>query len=111
MSLGRIGASTLAMALALLVGGCQVNGQPIFNEAFLESVNGSEQPTELTQSVRQALKRNGQTAILSIRVTLLSEDSVKLAGYVPDDATYYEAERVAGNVDGVRYVANGLIVR
>ena len=107
----QLGAATLIFAAAMFISGCEVNGQQVFNDQFLASVNGSEEPTELTLKIRQALRNNGQTAIYNIKVSLLSEDSIKLSGYVPDSATLHEAERVAYSVEGVRIVANGLVIR
>jgi len=101
----------IVVFVSLFISACQVNGQDVFNEGFLESISGDETETELTTRVRQALKNNGQTAILRISVSLLSEGSIKLSGSVPDSATAYEAERVAYGVSGVRIVANDLYIR
>lgn len=107
----QLSAAALIFVAAMLLNACEVNGQQVFNEDFLASVNGVEEPTALTLKIRQALKNNGQTAIYNIKVSLLSEDSIKLSGFVPDSATRNEAERVAYSVEGVRVVANGLVVR
>jgi len=110
-NLRNASATVLLVVFSVFGTACQVNGQPIFNEAFLDSVTGDPETTELTLAVRNALERNAQTANHRIVVSLLSDDNVKLVGYVPDDATYYEAERVAGRVDGVRLVTNNLNIR
>jgi len=99
------------LAFAFIGSSCEVNGQPIFNEGFIEAISGDPEATELTLAVRDALNRNGQTVNQRITVSLLSEDSVKLSGTVPDTATFHEAERVAYGVEGVRIVTNGLNVR
>jgi len=99
------------VVFAFIGSGCQVNGEPIFNQGFLDSVAGDPEATGLVLAVRNALKRNGQTVNQRIRVSLLSEDSIKLSGFVSDDATFHEAERVAYGVEGVRIVSNGLNIR
>lgn len=109
--LRNVAATFLLVVLSIVVSACQVNGEPVFNEGFLDTITGDPEITELTLAVRNALQRNGQTANQRIVVSLLSEDSVKLSGYVPDEATFHEAERVAYAVDGVRIVSNGLNVR
>ncbi|ASJ75949.1 hypothetical protein IMCC3135_29495 [Granulosicoccus antarcticus IMCC3135] len=93
---------------ALLVGGCAFDGEPLIKEDLYTTVDDT---TELSVKVKQALKRAPQTAVNNIMVTTVSDDSVKLSGYVLDDATLYEAERVAGQVPGVRFVVNSLNVR
>lgn len=105
----QAGVLTLIVSASLLVAGCQTGGQPLIDDNFL-ALPG-EQTTDLSLDVRRALRNNGQTATLNIRVAALSDDSVKLSGFVSDSATYYEAERVAGNVSGVRHVVNGLVIR
>lgn len=108
---GLFSAATIVLALSLGMSGCQLSGQEVFNESFLTSVTGDEEPTDLTLKVRRALKNNAQTAIYNIKVLLLSEGSIKLSGYVPDSATLHEAERVAYGIEGVRIVANGLNIQ
>lgn len=107
----KLSAVAITTLMALALGGCQSNGQQVFDDDFLSSVMGDSEPTELTIQIKQALKRNGQTALHNIDVVLLSEGSVKLIGTVSDSATMAEAERVAYSIDGVRIVANGLYVR
>ena len=110
-SSGQFGVGTLVLAFSLSVGGCQLNGQQVFDESFLSSVAGDEQPTDLTLKIKRALRNNAQTAIYNIKVSLLSEGSIKLSGYVPDSATFHEAESVAYSIEGVRIVANGLNIQ
>jgi hypothetical protein len=100
---------SLLLASSLLLAGCQTGGQTLIDDDFL-ALPG-EQTTDLSIAVTRALKKSGQTAILNIRVKSLSDDSVKLSGFVPDDSAFHEAERVAGRVSGVRHVVNGLVVR
>jgi len=110
-NLRNVSATLLLVVFSAFGTACQVNGEPIFTDSFLDSVTGDPETTELTLAVRNALNRNGQTTNLRIVVSLLSDDSIKLSGYVPDDATFHEAERVAYSVDGVRIVSNGLNIR
>jgi len=105
----KTGVLALLIASTLLLAACQTGGQPLIDDDFL-ALPG-EQTTDLSLDVIRALKRTPQTATQQIRVTALSEDTVKLTGFVPDDSTFYEAERVAGDVSGVRLVVNGLNVR
>lgn len=95
------------ISCALLVGGCGFDGRPLITEDIGTTVDDS---TELSVRVKQALKNSPQTAVNNIMVTTVSEDSVKLSGYVSDEATVHEAERVAGMVPGVRFVVNALNV-
>lgn len=100
-------ASALMVGCALVLGGCGFDGGPLITQDIGTTVEDS---AELSIRVKQALKRAPQTAVNSIMVTTVSEDSVKLSGYVTDDATIHEAERVAGQVPGVRFVVNSLAV-
>lgn len=105
----QTGLLALMLSASLLVAGCQTGSPQLVDDDFL-ALPG-EQTTDLSRDVKRALGNNGQTATLNIRVTSLSDDSVKLSGFVSNSATLYEAERVAGNVSGVRHVVNGLVVR
>ncbi len=96
------------MSLALVIGGCGFDGQPIITEPLITTVDDS---ADLSLAVKRALKKSPQTSIYNILVTTVNEDTVKLSGLVQDDATLYEAERVAGRVPGVRIVLNSLAVR
>ena len=104
---GRLPVASLMVSCALLVGGCGFDGRPLITEDLGTTVDDS---AELSVRVKQALKRSPQTATSNIMVTTVSEDSVKLSGYVTDDAAIHEAERVAGQVPGVRFVVNSLNV-
>ena len=105
----QIGALPLLLVSSLFVASCQTGGQPLIDDDFL-ALPG-EQTTDLSLSVARALKNSGQTATLNIRVKSLSDDTVKLSGFVPNNATLNEAERLAGRVSGVRHVVNGLVIR
>ena len=99
--------------LSTMLGGCQLTGEPIFKDSN-ENFNFGGQVNDdatLSNRVRQALRNSPETAILRIEVSTLSEDSVKLSGFVSNDAISHEAERIAGQVSGVRYVVNSLFVR
>lgn len=106
--------------VALLVGavgvaGCAWDGGPIFTGEGADhefKMGGAlEDSAPLSLQVKQALRKNPQTAVSLIQVSSEGDDSVKLAGYVNDDATMAEAERVAYQVPGIRFVVNALQVR
>lgn len=103
----KLQASAVMVGCALVLGGCGFDGRPLITEDLGTTVDDS---AELSIRVKQALKSSPQTAVSNIMVTVVSEDSVKLSGYVTDDATIHEAERVAGKVPGVRFVVNSLAV-
>lgn len=101
----------LASAATVLLAGCATNGGGVFEEGGDHKVNvftASQDSKPLSVLVREALRSNGQTVIARIRVSQDSEDTVKLTGNVNDDATRQEAERVAYQVEGVRFVVNNL---
>ena len=105
----RLPVSSLVISLALVIGGCTSGfGQPVITEPFLTTVDDTN---DLSLAVKRALKKNSQTSIYNILVTTVNEDTIKLSGIVQDDATRFEAERVAGRVDGVRIVLNSLTTR
>lgn len=96
------------LGLALIVGGCGFDGGPIITEDIGTVVDDT---AELSIKVKRALRNSPRTAILNISVTTVSEDSVKLSGFVSNNETIHEAERVANQVEGVRFVVNSLVVR
>lgn len=99
--------------VVLGVSGCAFDGKPIFKDGesadvkIFEPINDS---APITLKVKRALRNNAQTAQERIQVSSPSDDTVKLSGFVSNDAAKYEAERVAGNVSGVRFVQNNLDV-
>ncbi len=99
--------------LVLGISSCSINGEPIFkdgesgNVSIFEPTNDTAQ---LSHLVRQALRNNAQTAQERIQVSSPNDDSITLSGFVSNDAVRYEAERVANNVSGVRFVLNNLDV-
>lgn len=102
--------SVVVVATAGLLAGCA-------NKPFTESddhqvnvLTSVEDTKPLSLRVREALRNNGQTAVSNIRVSQDSDDTVKLSGFVSNDAVKYEAERVAYQVAGVRFVVNNLDV-
>ncbi len=98
----------------VLLSGCGFDGSPIFAEGAEHKINmgGAVADTmPLSLQVKQALRSNAQTSLSQIQVSTVSEDSVKLAGGVDNDAIRQEAERVAGQVPGVRFVVNSLHIR
>ena len=108
---------TIVLMLSLvpavaLVGGCGFDGGAIFggsgtspNINVFGAVNDAQ---PLSVQVKKALRNNGQTAQARINVSQSSEDTVRLAGFVSNDAVRQEAERVAYRIDGVRFVVNTL---
>lgn len=100
--------SGLVVSLALLVGGCQWDGGPLIEGDIGTTVDDT---SDLSVKVKKALRNAPQTAISNIKVTTVSDDTVKLSGYVSNDAIRHEAERVAGQVSGVRFVVNNLAIR
>ncbi len=103
-----------ALPLVAVLSGCGFDGGPVFSENFDHKVNmGGDVADSLPLSVRvkQALRANPQTTLSQIHVSSVSDDSVKLAGNVDNDAIRQEAERVAGQVEGVRFVVNSLNIR
>lgn len=105
--LTRLTLSSATVALALVVSGCQIDGGPDITDIFSAELDDT---TDLSVRVKQALKRTPQTSFSRILVTKVGDDTVKLSGFVQNDATSYEAERVAGQVAGVRHVFNSLVV-
>ena len=91
-----------------MAGGCQWDGGPLIKDNIGTVVDDT---AELSVKVKRALRSAPQTSNVNIRVTTVSEDSVKLSGFVSNTATADEAERVAGQVSGVRFVVNSLVVR
>lgn len=100
--------SSGAIALALMLSGCQNAGGPVITEDLFTVVDDS---SDLSVKVKRALRSSPQTAVNNIMVTKVGDDTVKLSGYVINDATSHEAERVAGQVEGVRHVFNSLVVQ
>lgn len=103
----------LVGCLAVGIAGCSFDGEPIFkdgegpNIGVLGKVEDSE---PLTLRVKKALRNNGQTAQARIQISSPNEDTVQLSGFVSNDAVRYEAERVASNVTGVRFVVNNIAI-
>ncbi len=104
----RLTGLSVSFGLALVVGACGFDGQPVITDDFVTVVSDD---AELSLRVKQALRDSPQTAVLNIDVSTISEDSVRLSGFVSNDATIYEAERIANGVPGVRIVVNTLIAR
>lgn len=101
----------LVAVVALAVGACQTaDTGTVFGtvDGFGSELSDS---SALSAKVRRALRNSPDTAANKILVSQVGEDTVKLSGFVRDSATSFEAERVAGQVDGVRHVFNDLIVQ
>lgn len=96
------------LSLVILAGGCQSNGGPLIDGDIGTVVDDN---SALSVKVKNALRASPQTSNVNIRVTTVSGDSVKLSGFVSNDAVLYEAERVANKVPGVRFVVNSLVIR
>ncbi|MFK7994077.1 MAG: BON domain-containing protein [Granulosicoccus sp.] len=111
-SIQRVSVLIMACAMVFLAG-CGASGPTIITDTdhkvnVLTSLSDTK---PLSVLVRRALKKNGQTVVSTIKVSQDSEDTVKLSGFVNDDAVRQEAERVAYSVDGVRFVVNNLNLR
>ena len=103
----RISISSAAIALALVLSGCQSFGKPVFTNDFGTKVDDQ---SDLSTKVKAALRASPRTAVNNIFVTKTGDDTVKLSGSVDSDATSYAAEQVAESVDGVRHVFNSLVI-
>ena len=97
-----------AMGLALIAGGCGFDGGRVIDGDFITSVDDT---SELSVKVKRALKKAPRTAIYSFNVSTVSDDTVRLSGFVDNEGLLREAERVAEQVPGVRFVFNDLAVR
>ncbi|MFK7854434.1 MAG: BON domain-containing protein [Granulosicoccus sp.] len=103
----------LVGCLVLGVAGCSFDGEPIFKDGegpSIDVLGKVEDSAPLTVRVKKALRNNAQTSLARIQISSPSDDTIKLSGFVDNDATRYEAERVAGNVSGVRHVVNNIDV-
>lgn len=97
-----------------LLAGCATGGRTVITDEGDHQVNvltATQDSKPLSVQVRAALRKNGQTANSLIRVSQDSDDTVKLTGYVSDSAIIHEAERVAYQIDGIRFVVNNLAIR
>lgn len=103
-----------ALLAVLSMTGCGFDGGPIIKEDASENTfqfGGALDDAELLSlNVKQALKKNAQTMHAGIQVST-KNDTVKLSGYVDNDAVAAEAERIAYQVPGVRFVVNALYIR
>lgn len=105
---------SILVPVVVLLSGCGFDGGPVFKEGSDHKINVGgdlEDALPLSVQVKQALRKNPQTALTQIQVSSASEDTVKLSGSVDNDAIRQEAERVAGQVPGVRFVVNALNIR
>ena len=106
---------SILVPVVVLLSGCGFDGGPVFKEGSGDhqlNVGGPvEDALPLSVQVKQALRKNPQTSLSQIHVSSASEDTVKLAGSVDNDAIRHEAERVASQVPGVRFVVNTLNIR
>ncbi|PID63610.1 MAG: hypothetical protein CSB44_01215 [Gammaproteobacteria bacterium] len=101
-------ASVLALVVAMTLAGCQSSG----NNALDDLVGTIGDDAPLSLKVRQALQSSPQTRRLNIDVATLDDGTtVRLAGFVNNEAERHEAERIAGQVEGVVHVANTISVR
>ena len=104
----RISGLSFVIALAMVVGGCSVDGGPVITEDIGTVLNDS---SELSVRVKRALRNSPRTAILNVNVVKVSDDTVRISGFVNNQELIYEVERVAGRVEGVRHVFNDLNIR
>ena len=111
MKSSHLGAFAIA---ALVLSGCAWDGGPVIQSDGDHQINLGGPLTDskpLAAQVRQKLRNNGQTALARIQVSSPESDTVRLAGYVSNDGIRQEAERLAYEVDGVRFVLNTLDIR
>ena len=101
----KISMSSGVLALTLVLAGCQSDGSLPFQLGVVDD------SSDISVKVKQALRAAPRTAVNNILVSKVGDDTVKLSGYVNDDATSYEAERIAGQVEGVRHVFNSLAIQ
>ena len=110
-SMRLITAGVVASIVLLFNAGCATDGGPsVLSDNGITFGGSLEDSEPLTVQVRQRLKNNGQTALAFINVSSPGDDTVRLAGTVQTDAVRQVAERLAYEVDGVRYVVNTLEV-
>ena len=101
--------SSGAFALALVLGGCgALDGQSVSQRIFDPVL---EDNSDLSVRVKRALRDTPRTSVNNIQVSKVGDDTVKLSGFVFNDADSDAAERVAGRVEGVRHVFNALIIQ
>lgn len=106
--------SVWVVPAVVLLSSCSFDGGPVFTGDTDHKINVGgdlEDAQPLSIQVKQALRKNPQTALSQIQVSKASEDTVKLSGSVDNDAIRQEAERIAGLVPGVRFVVNALNIR
>jgi len=65
----------------------------------------------ISLQVREKLRNNAQTALARIQVSTPNADTVRLTGFVDNDGIRQEAERLAYQVNGVRFVVNTIEIR
>jgi len=105
----RFTSLTVVCVLALFISACTIDGGPVIEDGALGSVLNDD--AELSVKVKRALRNSPRTAILNVNVATVSDDTVRIRGFVNTPELRYEVERVAGNVDGVRHVFNDLAIR
>ena len=98
----------VAAALALSLAACETTseGASSTDDLLILGEKADTNSTLVTQ-VQRALKNNPETMLLRIKV-LAVEDVIILKGMVDNEQLSHTAERVAGNVAGVRHVTNNL---
>ena len=110
----QVNLPVLVCAVVVMVSSCANDGGPIEigNDDHVVRFGGGLSDTkELTRQVSRRLKSNGQTINAGIKVSSPTEDTVKLSGSVNDDGIRQTAERMAYQVEGVRFVINDLNIR
>ena len=100
---------SVVCGLTLIVSACTIDGGPIIEDGALGSVLNDG--AELSVKVKRTLRNSPRTANLNVNVVTISDDTVRISGFVNTTELRYEVERVAGNVEGVRHVFNDLAIR
>lgn len=102
--------TVVCAASVLLTAGCASNSGPVVitDDHTVNVGRAVSDQRSLSSQVRSKLRNNGQTASSLINVSSPSDDTVRLAGFVSNDGIRQEAERLAYQVEGVRFVVNTL---
>lgn len=108
----KVSFAWVSVPLVMALSACQFSGEPLLKDGEETFHFGGDvvDNAPLSARVRQALRNNPETATLRIDVSEVSEDSVKLSGFVSNDTLRHQVERVAGQVEGVRFVVNALFI-
>ncbi len=110
--LKRVATHVGVFLVAITLVSCAANGGPVIysDDHQVNILRNTSDAKPLSNQVRASLKSNARTRTSLIYVSQGSSDTVTLSGQVNDQATIFEAERIAYTVQGVRFVVNNLLV-